>query len=199
VPHEYVFRGFALSRAPLAWPGHAWWAHVTVDGGHGYLLADNADLAGWQSWLRATAGGELVEYKDFGGGVYRAASFTEARIDTCLFLGPAQDAGDWNVVKNLFAADSLGDDQRRMLLSGQSMDGLASAGPVVCACFGVGRATIRDAVAAGAGTVAEIGSRLKAGTNCGSCIPELKRLIAQTPLTDAATDPGQRRLAAVAN
>jgi assimilatory nitrate reductase catalytic subunit len=194
-PHEYVFRGFALSRVPLAWPDHVWWAHVAVSGGHGYLLADNADLAGWQSWLRATAGGELVEYKDFGGGVYRAASFTEARIDTCLFLGPAQDAGDWNVVKNLFAAGSLGDDQRRMLLSGQSMDGLASTGPVVCACFGVGRATICDAIAAGAGTAAEIGLRLKAGTNCGSCIPELKRLIAQAG--DAGAD--QCRLAIASN
>jgi len=29
---------------------------------------------------------------------------------------------------------------------------------------------------------AEIGARLKAGTNCGSCIPEMKRLIAQTAM-----------------
>ncbi len=66
-----------------------------------------------------------------------------------------------------------------MLLSGRSTEGMASTGPVVCACFGVGRATILEAIAAGAGTAAEIGARLKAGTNCGSCIPELKRLIAQ--------------------
>ena len=32
--------------------------------------------------------------------------------------------------------------QRRMLLSGKSADGLANAGPIVCACFGVGRTTI---------------------------------------------------------
>ena len=75
---------------------------------------------------------------------------------------------------------TLSDDQRRMLLSGKSADGLASAGPIVCACFGVGRATICDAIAAGARTAAEIGAKLKAGTNCGSCIPELKRLIATT-------------------
>ena len=106
--------------------------------------------AGWQSWLRSVAGGDLAEYRDFGGGVYRAASFAEDRIETCLFIGPARDAGDWNVVKNLFAADALSDDQRRMLLSGKSMDGLASAGPIVCACFGVGRTTICDAIAAGA-------------------------------------------------
>jgi assimilatory nitrate reductase catalytic subunit len=57
---------------------------------------------------------------------------------------------------------------------------------VVCACFGVGRATICDAIASGARSSADIGTRLKAGTNCGSCIPELKRLIAES---DAAAAP----------
>ena len=178
-PYEYVFRGFALSRKPLELPAHAWWARVAINGGYGYLFADNADLAGWQSWLKSRTGGDLAEYKDFGGGVYRAASFAGGCIDTCLFIGPARDAGDWNVVKSLFAADALSNDQRRMLLSGKSSDGLASAGPIVCACFGVGRTTICDAIAAGAHSAAEIGAKLKAGTNCGSCIPELKQLIAQ--------------------
>ena len=184
-PYEYVFRGFALSRVRLELPAHAWWARVTVAGGYGYLFADNADLAGWQSWLRSVAGPDLAEYKDFGGGVYRAAAFAQGRIETCLFVGPARDAGDWNVVKSLFALDTLDEDQRRMLLSGKSTDGLASAGPIVCACFGVGRTSICDAIAAGAGTAAEIGAKLKAGTNCGSCIPELKQLIAQTDVACA--------------
>jgi assimilatory nitrate reductase catalytic subunit len=179
-PYEYVFRGFALSRTPLELPDHAWWARVAVNGGYGYLLADNADLRDWQSWLGSTTGDDLAEYKDFGGGVYRAASFAGDRIETCLFIGPARDAGDWNVVKALFAADALSNDQRRMLLSGKSTDGLANAGPIVCACFGVGRTTICDAIAAGARSAGDIGAKLKAGTNCGSCIPEMKRLIAQT-------------------
>jgi assimilatory nitrate reductase catalytic subunit len=181
---EYVFRGFVLSRAPLELPEHAWWSRVTVSGGFGYLIADNTDLSGWSSWLRSVAGQDLAEYSDFGGGVYRAACFGDDRIETCLFLGPARDAGDWNVAKDLFAAGALSDDQRRALLSGKPMDGLASAGPIVCACFGVGRNTICDAIATGAGSAAELGMRLKAGTNCGSCIPELKRLIAQAGTAD---------------
>jgi assimilatory nitrate reductase catalytic subunit len=194
-PYEYVFRGFALSRVRLELPAHAWWARVTVAGGYGYLFADNADLAGWQSWLRSVAGPDLAEYKDFGGGVFRAASFAQGRIETCLFVGPARDAGDWNVVKSLFATEALSDDQRRMLLSGKSTNGSASAGSVVCACFGVGRTSICDAIAAGAGTSAEIGAKLKAGTNCGSCIPELKQLIAQANVAGA----DQRQLARTAN
>jgi assimilatory nitrate reductase catalytic subunit len=188
-PYEYVFRGFALSRQPLQLPAHAWVARVAVNGGHGYLFADNADLLGWQLWLRMHANSDLAEYKDFGGGIYRGASFDAGRIETCLFIGPADDAGDWNVVKSLFAADALSDGQRRMLLSGKSADGLANAGPIVCACFGVGRATICDAIAAGAGSPAEIGAKLRAGTNCGSCIPELKRLIAQTGTRESEQPP----------
>jgi assimilatory nitrate reductase catalytic subunit len=199
VPYEYVFRGFALSRTPLELPAYVWWARVAVTGGYGYLLADNADLARWPSWLRSVAGEDLAEYRDTSGGVYRAASFDGDRIATCLFVGPARDAGDWGVVRNLFAAEALADDQRRMLLSGKSMDGLASAGPIVCACFGVGRTTICDAIAAGAGTAVAIGAQLKAGTNCGSCIPELKRLIAQTGAAGASADREQRQVAAVAN
>jgi assimilatory nitrate reductase catalytic subunit len=195
MPYEYVFRGFALSRHALDLPQHAWWARVAVGGGYGYLLADNADLPSWQEWLRSVAGDDLAEYRDFGDGVYRASSFNGHRIETCLFLGPARDAGDWELVRGLFAAEALSDAQRRSLFSGRPMDGVASTGPVVCACFGVGRTTICDAIAAGANTVGEIGARLKAGTNCGSCIPELKRLITQGVAAESGQD-GRGRVSA---
>jgi assimilatory nitrate reductase catalytic subunit len=178
-PYEYVFRGFLLSRTELKLPDSLWWARVAIAGGHGYLFADNGDVARWSAWLRSITGDDLAEYRDFGGGVYRAASFAGERIETCLFVGPAHDAGDWEVIKALFSADALSDDARAMLLSGRSSEGVASSGPIVCACFAVGRATICDTISAGAKTAADIGAKLKAGTNCGSCIPELKRLIAQ--------------------
>ena len=197
-PYEYVFRGFALSRVPLKWPAQIWWTRVSVSGGYGYLLANRADLAGWQSWLHSVAGDDVAEYTDFGGGIYRAAAFAQDRIATCLFVGPARDAGDWNVAKSLFALDALSSDQRRTLLSGRSAEGMASAGPVICACFGIGRDTICDAIAAGATSAAEIGARLKAGTNCGSCIPELKRLIAQAN-TAGAPVQDERQVAAASS
>ena len=49
------------------------------------------------------------------------------------------------------------------------------AGPIVCACFGVGQRTIENFIAAHQGCDANaIGVTLKAGTNCGCCVPELK-------------------------
>jgi assimilatory nitrate reductase catalytic subunit len=67
---------------------------------------------------------------------------------------------------------------RMSLLAGKYGAGLPDIGQMVCACFGVGENTIKDAISSGsAKTVEEIGTLLKAGTNCGSCIPELKRFI----------------------
>jgi assimilatory nitrate reductase catalytic subunit len=183
-PYEYVFRGFVLSRKRIELPENLWWARAATTGGYAYLFADNADLSRWPRFLRGIGGDDIAEYRDFGGGVYRAASFAGDRLETCLFVGPAHDAGDWEVMKTLFAEERLSDDQRRLLLSGRPSDGVASAGPVVCACFGVGRATICDAIAGGARSTGDIGAALRAGTNCGSCIPELKRLIAEAAAAD---------------
>ena len=46
----------------------------------------------------------------------------------------------------------------------------------VCACFKVPESAIRSAVAAGA-SLATLQKELKCGTNCGSCVPELQRLV----------------------
>lgn len=50
-------------------------------------------------------------------------------------------------------------------------------GPTVCTCFGVRTKTIENAVKTGCSTVDELGQKLKCGTNCGSCKPELQQII----------------------
>jgi assimilatory nitrate reductase catalytic subunit len=51
----------------------------------------------------------------------------------------------------------------------------------------VGRNQIASAVAAdGCLSVEAIGAALRAGTNCGSCIPELRKIIASEGARDAA-------------
>lgn len=165
----------------MLFPTGVWWSRVAVTGGYGYLFASKLDTANWKSLLVPQGeAGHIAEYEDAAHGIYRAAQFNGDRLEAVLFVGPACDSPNWDAVKATFAVDTISDDQRRLLLSGKSADGVASDGPVVCACFGVGRNTICGAIAEGARTAAEIGAKLKAGTNCGSCIPELKRLIAQT-------------------
>jgi assimilatory nitrate reductase catalytic subunit len=70
---------------------------------------------------------------------------------------------------------------RSVQISGQSAEGVAETGPIVCACYSVGLEAIRRAVAeGGAANVADIGRTLRAGTNRGSCVPELQGIIKRT-------------------
>ncbi|HHT0373215.1 TPA: (2Fe-2S)-binding protein [Raoultella planticola] len=50
---------------------------------------------------------------------------------------------------------------------------------MVCSCFSIGERAISEAIARGCRTPGELGAALKCGTNCGSCIPELKALLAE--------------------
>ncbi|HXM31457.1 MAG TPA: (2Fe-2S)-binding protein [Xanthobacteraceae bacterium] len=125
-----------------------------------------------------TAGAECAEFAEEARGAYRAAAFSDGRLDGALFIGPAEAAPSWDAVRALFESEKIEDDQRRLLLSEKSGEGLEAREPIVCACFGVGLAAIRAALTSGVGSVEEIGKALRAGTNCGSCLPELKRIVA---------------------
>jgi assimilatory nitrate reductase catalytic subunit len=178
-PIAFANRGFILARDPVALPDGTWWSRVALDGGFGYLLAsdDGADI--WRDVVTAQFGNDAAEYADTRTGVYRAAAFDDSRLRACLFLSPADITPSWDALKALLGARKLEDARRRALLSGESLEGVADTGPLLCACFGVGVTAIRDALASGrARSVEEIGKLLRAGTNCGSCVPEMRKLIA---------------------
>ncbi|MGB9366587.1 MAG: molybdopterin-dependent oxidoreductase [Xanthobacteraceae bacterium] len=179
VPVEFAYRGFALTRAPFAPPQDTWWARVALNGGVGTLIASTEGPKLWREHPRELVNGaELAEFIDLARGTYRAAAFRDGKLESCLFIGPAEATPAWDVIKALFEADALSDTQRRVLLSGRAADGIAEIGPVICACFGVGLAAIRDAIGSKTATNVEaIGKALRAGTNCGSCLPELKRIV----------------------
>lgn len=62
---------------------------------------------------------------------------------------------------------------------------VAARSPQVCTCFNVSEDTIRSELPRCGGTddqrLADLQGRLKCGTNCGSCIPELRRLLKAVP------------------
>lgn len=47
----------------------------------------------------------------------------------------------------------------------------------ICTCYEVTENRIREAIINGAASLSDLGKRLRCGTNCGSCIPEINRLI----------------------
>jgi assimilatory nitrate reductase catalytic subunit len=82
------------------------------------------------------------------------------------------------MVRSLFESGAFAAPVRRIVYAGPTADAAPEDAPLICACFGVRLSAIREAIAAGdAVTVADIGRTLRAGTNCGSCVPELKGII----------------------
>lgn len=74
-----------------------------------------------------------------------------------------------------------------MVLSGRSGNDVPDAGPILCSCFSVGINTILTAIETdGLTSVEQIGDALQAGTNCGSCRPEIATLLERFKLPQAA-------------
>jgi assimilatory nitrate reductase catalytic subunit len=182
-PVEFAYAGFALTREMITLPAQTWFARVAVAGGHGLLFATNEAPERWHELADKLlpVDAERAEYVDLPRAVVRMAAFRGGRLEACVFCGPSGNPPSWDAVRALFDAASVTERDRRVLLSGRSGVGVPETGRIVCACYGVGLEAIRRAVADGsAASVAEIGRALRAGTNCGSCIPELLGIIERT-------------------
>ena len=119
-----------------------------------------------------------MEYFDRATKRYRAGRMVGDKLESCIFIGPDHHLPNRDWLMKLFGKEQLSDQDRAFLLSGKPGDRGEDAGAAVCACFGVGRNTLLKLIQSGeASTVAEIGNCVKAGTNCGSCIPELQALL----------------------
>ncbi|MGC5780705.1 molybdopterin-dependent oxidoreductase [Methylobacterium sp. NFXW15] len=174
----YRARGFVLSRNLVRVPEGWWWARAAISGGWGVQFATHdgsREVALALRGLIQGAGFQLAEYADHARGRYRCAVYDGASLVASIAVGPYEARPDWEAAKALFATGEPEAAERRALLSGRAAT--EAAGPVVCACHGVGLDVIAAAIREGAGTVEAVGAACKAGTNCGSCIPEIRKLL----------------------
>ena len=84
-------------------------------------------------------------------------------------------AADRSWVSKLIG-QKLDNEQRAKLLAGRPPVG-QSTGRIVCSCFGIGSKTIQNAAQEGSVSVTAIGEKTCAGTNCGSCKPEIAKIL----------------------
>jgi assimilatory nitrate reductase catalytic subunit len=108
----------------------------------------------------------------------RIAVVLDDRLTACLFLScdPASLPAEAAMLPLLGAI--VPNTARLRLLAGRPHDAAAEEGPSICACFGVTRGAVRHAVVTNRlQGVREIGALLGAGTNCGSCVPELEEIL----------------------
>jgi assimilatory nitrate reductase catalytic subunit len=165
-----------------------WWAKAQINTGFAF------ELSGWspltqevhsevvlRRLLRISVDAELVSYSDPRRAMFRYAGLVQGRLAACVFFAAAgTDFMGADQAKALLGKE-ISAAERMALLAGLNATN-GQTGKTVCACFCVSEQDIRDAIQRhGLRTPAAIGAALKAGTNCGSCIPELKKLLGATP------------------
>jgi len=187
IPLNMAWQGLLLSRRRLNLDARLNWNTSKMASGWCYRLAAETSPDDWASTARAMLCSPQqdvgwIEYFDRATSRYRAARLVNGQLESCLFVGPQMDLAIKEWLEELFAREQLSDNERMALLSGRPLDNIHNSGRIVCACHGVGENDINAAIAEGADSVEALGIRLKAGTNCGSCIPELKKLLTDNVL-----------------
>ena len=182
--------GFLLSCRALVIRDATYWARAKGVELWRYELAGEQPVEDWTAWARAllcapkdSADDRVawVDYLDKGARRYRGARLLNQRLESCLFVAPSPELPSRSWLMELFALGrALTTAEHSSLLAARPLAAVEDAGATVCACFNVGRNTLMRAIQRdGLHSVEALGLSLKAGTNCGSCIPELKELIGQ--------------------
>lgn len=179
---EAAWYGFAVSRRPIA-PRAEYWAMARSAAGYRAELAGLSPLTDLEATARemfALPNAEMQIVSDSRGSA-RLALFENGTLAAALFTAPEPVAVRRDYVAGLPGTSAPA------ALTGLPAADQPDPGPVVCACFNVGVNTILQAIETdGLASVAEIGAALQAGTNCGSCQPEIAALVSRQGLRQAA-------------
>lgn len=181
-PRQFAWRGFLLSRRTLPVEEANFWVKVYGNQFVRYELAGDSPASDWAQWARqllcqSDSNVNWIEYFD-GSSNYRGARMLGDKLESCVFISATGNLPSREWLSNLFGKEEISQQERVYLLSGKPPSEATDIGHVVCACFGVGEKQILHAIQQqGCSTVEAIGAAMQAGTNCGSCIPELQELL----------------------
>ncbi|MEM6890085.1 MAG: molybdopterin-dependent oxidoreductase [Pseudomonadota bacterium] len=178
---DAAWYGFAVSaRRPVS--DASFWARVRTEKGWRIELAGDVMPDDWTRFAQELFALDTRPqvYADAAAGIARLAFFEGEKLAAALFVDrrPVAVARD-------FCADLIGTMAAEVLAArpgGHRHD----PGPTICSCMGVGRNTILAAADAVGADLDAICAATGAGTNCGSCRPEVSDLIARLPLREAA-------------
>lgn len=157
-----------------------YWTKITLDKGVKALLADTKSLSAGIGFMKSQYP-EILDWvmlKENKQAPLRIAGFLNDTL-ICFFVTDTQLDKNYNTQ---FIEESLGKElsksSRMALLSNPKAIGEEDVGATICTCYRVGEKTITAAIESGeCNSVEALGKKLKCGTNCGSCIPELKKLL----------------------
>jgi assimilatory nitrate reductase catalytic subunit len=180
-PYGETWRGFFVAREAWAAPAGSdlVWRRTPFEG---CQVHEFAGLGGAEEReavaraLMADMAGDVLTLDDKTRGTLRRAVLRDDRPERVLVITQMGGLPARGWIADRFLDDALNLTDRAALLAGRA-PGTVDVGAIVCACFRVGAKTIATVAAAGSNTVDLVGQATGAGTNCGSCRPEIVRLL----------------------
>jgi assimilatory nitrate reductase catalytic subunit len=180
-PFDVAWYGFAVLRNKPETIPVDYWAIAQAEGGWRVELAGVEPVEDWIAYAADLIGSgedlETLSYSDQDQASFRLATFSGDALLGALFVAPQPVAVSRTWAIEHLSTKEIRGTERLRLLSGRPGADQADPGPIVCACFSVGANQIAAAVESGAASVEAVGAALRAGTNCGSCRVEIRRLI----------------------
>ncbi|MEL6960926.1 MAG: molybdopterin dinucleotide binding domain-containing protein, partial [Pseudomonadota bacterium] len=180
---QAAWYGFAVSQHKPN-PRCDYWAVAKTDCGHRLELAGRTTPDDWEAEARRLFGlpnAALTSFTDASRGMARLAFHHDGILLAALFVARKPVA-----VMRDYLATRPGQSPKGALL-GRTPADVPDPGPTVCSCFNVGLNTIARAIEEKQLVDVEaVGSALRAGTNCGSCKPEIAALLAAMDRPQAA-------------
>ena len=157
-------------------PDADYWIERRLDQGFLYYLASTAEPAVFFNQLKQTLQNSYMEkqvdYQNQAAQKFRFAMSLQANLHLSLMVAAANDQDDESWLADLTVL--LPDVGFRSTLKGQA---LTPSSRIVCACHQVSEHEIKAAVKSGAENLEAVGRSCKAGTGCGSCLPEVQRVM----------------------
>ncbi len=172
--------GFALMREKPASLQPDYWASARTEFGWRMELAGLRQPADFEAYARNLFGlageAEIISLTDDRRGVFRFLAHRNGRSLALLIAAREPVAAARAYLCERFASD---DSDPRALLAARPASN-EDRGRMICVCHGVGAREIEAAINSRAQTVDGVGRVTHAGTGCGSCRPEIQRLIKET-------------------
>ena len=160
-----------------------WWSKTQTTQAIRYELADRrrfSDITGQIKSLLAfdDESFEWLNLEDQTAHISHSVVLQDGQLIASFYIAPAALLPDRDWVAGLFRRERLSALHRKALLAGQAMSMGNSEGPLVCSCFKVGKNRIIQTIKDKNIThEKQVTACLKAGGNCGSCLPEIRGLI----------------------
>ncbi len=178
----YVRQGFEKT-VQSSIENMVWWAKITTTKALRYELADRQKFAHTTEHLKELfpfqdESFEWLNLEDQTAHISHTVVLKEGHLIASLYIAPKALLPDRDWIASLFKRKRLSAMHRKALLAGQPMSMVNNEGPLVCSCFKVGKNRIIETIKTKNITdEKQITACLKAGGNCGSCLPEIRGLI----------------------